>query len=130
MKVKENWGVIALLIGVAVSLLIWFRTNTKKLIGMADFSLASVKNVKLNGLTPSLTIGILINNPSDIDLTVKTYVVELYRKKADGTKVAIGKSNPASLTIKKQQKVVNDATFKFGISEMLELADLAISFVR
>lgn len=130
MNVKENWGVIALLLGVAVSLLIWFRTNTKKLVGMADFSLASVKNVKLDGITPSLTVGILINNPSDIDLTVKTFVVELYRKKADGSRTMITKSAPASLKIAKNNKVVNDVTFRFSIAEMIQLTDLAIAYFK
>ena len=97
---------------------------------MADFSLASVKNIKLDGATPCLTVGILINNPSELDLTVKTFVVELYRKKADGSRVLITKSAPATLKIAKNNKIVNDVTFRFSIMEMYQLADLAMSYLK
>jgi len=130
MSLKENWPVYALLISVAVGLLLWFRTNAKKMVGMADFALASVKNVKLDGLTPTLTVGILINNPSDIAVTVKTFMVEMYVKNADGSRSLVTKSTPATIAIPKQNKVVNDVTFKFSVMEMVTLAKLAVNVVK
>jgi LEA14-like dessication related protein len=109
-------GVIAAL---AVGVFLWFRTNTKKLLTMAEFRIKGLKVGKIEGMNIPLDVNIEIFNPSDFAVPVKNYKVEVYKRENNEL---LSTSNVASLNIPANGTVVNKVTFNISILQVIDAA--------
>jgi len=112
--------IIALVLAVVLGLFLWFRTNTKKIMGMAEYSLTSLKVQKVNLLSTVIKTSILIKNPSDIALQIKQYRVEIYRHIGIDKKL-LAQTPVSSLLIPAQSSIVNDVEFNVSNIQILDL---------
>lgn len=120
MSLSKHLPVIALIVAFAAGLFFWLRTNSKKLIGMAEYSLATLKIHKVNLLDTVLKASILIKNPSDIALKINQYRVEIYRLSSTGKKL-LAQTPVSSLTIPAQASILNDVQFTVSNTQIVDL---------
>jgi LEA14-like dessication related protein len=120
MSFRKNMPLIGLIAALVIGLLLWFRTNSKKIINMAEYSLVSVKVHKVNFLDTILKVSLLIKNPSDLVLKINQYRVEIYRVAADGKKL-LAQTPISALMIPAQSSIVNDVQFSVSNAQIIDL---------
>ncbi len=120
MSFSKQLPVIALIVAFAAGLFFWLRTNSKKLVNMAEYSLVSLKIHKFNLLDTVLKASILIKNPSDLAIKINQYRVEIYRLSASGKKL-LAQTPVSSLTIPAQSSIINDVQFTVSNTQIIDL---------
>lgn len=115
MSIEKKNGFIlgGLLIVALAGLFFWLRTNTKKLVNMAEFSIVGVKVHKVNLLDTEIKVSVLIKNPSDLAVSLKNYKVDVHRLD-NAAKKMLATSATTSLTIPSNGSIVNDIVFKLS----------------
>ena len=123
---KNKFLLIGLIVAAVVGFFLWFRTNTKKLARMAEYSVASVKVHKVGVLETEIKVSVLIKNPSDIAVKLDNYKVDVMQT-ADQSKKTLATSVVTSLTIPANSSVVNDIIFKLS---NLQIGSLLLNAIQ
>jgi LEA14-like dessication related protein len=108
------WG---LLVAGIVGFLLWFRTNTKKLMNLTEYSIVSVKVHKVGVLETQVKVSVLIKNPSDLAIKLNNYKVDVNQQSGEIKKL-LATSEVTSLTIPAKSSVVNDIMFNISNLEV------------
>ena len=106
-------------------ILAYLRTNTNKLLNMAEFKLTDVriKNVKV--LETNICTSVLIQNPSDLAVNLTALKVEFIRL-AGGEKKVLATSPTTKLVIPKNGNINYNINFAISNVQILQMVNGAI----
>jgi LEA14-like dessication related protein len=122
---SSSFVIIGLVIAALIAAFLWFRTNTQKLVKMAEYELKSIKVGKVGLLKTVIKASILIKNPSDMAITLKSFRVEILRLKG-AEKLVLATSPTSSLVLPSNGNIVYDIDFNINNLEIIDLVAGAI----
>lgn len=123
---STTWAIGALLLAAVITFFLWFRTNAKKVMNMAEYEVKGFKVGKVSILTTVIKVSLLIKNPSDLAINLKSFRVEILRLNG-GEKAVLATSPTTSLVIPAKGNIVYDIDFKVDNLQLIDLVAGAIT---
>lgn len=106
-------------------LLAYLRTNTNKLLNMADFKLTDVRILNVKVLETNIRTSVLIQNPSDLAINLTAFKVEFIRL-SNGEKKVLATSPTTKLVIPKNGNINYNINFAISNVQVLQMVSGAI----
>lgn len=123
----KNLMPIAIIAAMAVGLFMYLKKGTKKLFKMAEFKFKGLKVGKPIGFRIPVFVNLEIYNPSDFEVPIKKYKVEIYQVDGEVTKL-LSTSNEANTKVPANSSVINKITFNLNAMQVLGVAVSALSW--